>query len=232
MTTKTTRSLLAAAGVAWGALACAGEAPLLKEHPDSKAWENLFAADLSNAVNTKNVWSVQDGVLTATQDEALWTTKEYENFVLDLEFKNAPATNSGVILYCSDVGNWIPNSLEIQILDDTAEKWGKVDKTWLCAGIFGHLAPAKQVVKKAGEWNRMTIAAKGPRVCVMLNGEVTVDADLKQWTSAKKNPDGSAIPEWLSKPMAELTMKGRIGFQGKHGDAPIYFRNIRIRAIK
>jgi hypothetical protein len=224
--------LFAAACLGGSVLAYAGEAPLLKAHPDSKAWEDLVAADLSNVINTKNVWSFKEGVLTATEDQALWTNKEYENFAVDLEFKNAPASNSGVIVYCSDLNNWIPNSLEIQILDDYAEKWSKVEKTWLCAGLFGHLAPAKQVVKKAGEWNRMTVACKGSRITVLLNGEMTVDADLKQWTSAKTNPDGSKIPPWLSKPKAELVTKGRIGLQGKHGDAPIFFRNLKIKALE
>jgi hypothetical protein len=80
--------LFAAACLGGSVLAYAGEAPLLKAHPDSKAWEDLVAADLSNVINTKNVWSFKEGVLTATEDQALWTNKEYENFAVDLEFKN------------------------------------------------------------------------------------------------------------------------------------------------
>ena len=46
------------------------------------------------------------------------------------------------------------------------------------------------------------------------------------------NPDGSEIPSWLSKPLAELPTRGRIGFQGKHAGAPIWFRNIKIKLLK
>jgi len=53
------------------------------------------------------------------------------------------------------------------------------------------------VVKKPGEWNRMTIACKGPRISIVLNGELVTDIDMKKWTSATKNPDGSDIPAWL-----------------------------------
>jgi hypothetical protein len=56
--------------------------------------------------------------------------------------------------------------------------------------------------------------------------------DMSLWTSAKTNPDGSEIPSWLSTPFAELPTQGRIGFQGKHAGAPIWFRNIRIRELK
>jgi hypothetical protein len=136
-----------------------------------------------------------------------------------------------VIVYASNMENWIPNSVEIQIADDYAEKWAKAPKTWHCAAIFGHLAPTKETVKKPGEWNRMTITCRGPRIYVALNGEMVTAMDMKKWTSATKNPDGSEIPPWLSNPLAELKTKGHIGLQGKHGGVPIYFRNVKIREL-
>lgn len=199
--------------------------------PVEPAWTDLFAADLSNADFPAGVWTVADGVLTASEDLAIWTKTDHENFVLDLEFMTAPGTNSGVIVYCSDVGNWIPNSVEVQIADDFAEEWAKAPATWHCGAIFGHLAPAKSAVKPAGEWNRYTITCAGKRITVELNGETVTDMDMGLWTSAKTNPDGGEIPAWLSRPKAELETKGRIGFQGKHAGAPIYFRNIRIREL-
>ena len=104
-------------------------------------------------------------------------------------------------------------------------------KTWQCAAIFGHLAAKKSAVKKPGEWNRMTITCKGPVIEVMLNGEAVTKMDMKKWTSAKKNPDGSEIPPWLSKPKAELATRGHVGLQGKHGGVPIYFRNLKIKKL-
>ena len=215
----------------WAATGFAGEAARPKAHPDSTGWENLFTEDLSNAVLPEGVWSVSDGVLTATEDKNIWTKKEYGNFILDLEFKNAEGTNSGVIVHCSDLKNWIPNSVEIQIADDTAEKWSKSPKTWQCGAAFGHLAPTKSAVKKPGEWNRYTITCVGSMIHVMLNGERVCVMDMTKWTSAKQNPDGSEIPAWLSKPVASLALKGHIGFQGKHAGAPIWFRNIRIKEL-
>ena len=86
-------------------------------------------------------------------------------------------------------------------------------------------------MKKAGEWNRMTITCKAKMVYVLLNGEQVTVCDMSKWTSAKKNPDGSDIPPWLSKPMADLLLKGHIGLQGKHAGAPIYFRNMKIKPL-
>lgn len=172
-------------------------------------------------------------VLTAEKDSALWLKGDWENFELDFEYKLDPGANSGVIIYCSDVKSWIPNSVEVQLLDDYADKWKNDAPHLKGAGLYGHLGPkVAGTTRRAGAWNRMTIRAQGKRVQVVHNGVLTVDADLSAWTSAKVNPDGSKIPPWLSRPWADLPTRGRIGFQGKHGQAKPYFRNISIRALK
>ena len=199
--------------------------------PKDEGWSDLFEYDLSDASAPKGVWSYEGGVLTASQDKNIWTRKLYSDFILDLEFKTADGTNSGVVVHCSDANNWIPNSVEIQIADDFAEQWAKSPASWHCGAIFGHLAPAKSMVKKPGQWNSMTITCKGKTIGVTLNGEQVAVMDMAKWTSAKTNPDGSKIPDWLSKPKAELPLRGRIGLQGKHAGAPIYFRNIRIKEL-
>ena len=204
-----------------------------KGHPDTTGpgWKDSLKADLSDTIHPKGVWSVTDGVLTATKDQCLWSKKQYEDFTIDLEFKTAANTNSGVIVHCSDTRRWIPNSVEIQIADDHG-KWATSPKSWQCGAIFGHLPATRQkVVKKPGQWNRFTITCKGKIITVVLNGEQVAVMDMSKWTSAKKNPDGSSIPGWLNKPKASLPLKGHVGFQGKHAGAPIYFRNIKIKEL-
>jgi len=201
-------------------------------HPDVTGWIDLFLPDLSNAEYPAGVWTFADGILTASEDQCIWTKKDYKNFVIDLEFMTAAGTNSGVIVYASDTKDWIPNSVEIQIADDFAEEWAKSPATWHCGAIFGHLAPARSVVKKPGEWNRYTISCRGPMITVILNDEKITEMDMRKWTSVKTNPDGSEIPAWLSRPKAQLATGGRIGLQGKHAGAPIYFRNIKIKPLR
>lgn len=200
-------------------------------HPDVTDWQDLFADDLSNAKFPEGIWTFEEGILTASEDQAIWTEYDYDNFMLDLEFKTDTGTNSGVILYCTDIDNWIPNSIEIQIADDYAEKWASSPSTWQCGAVFGHLPAAKSVVKQPGKWNRFTITCVDKMVFVLLNDEQIIEMDMKLWTDAKKNPDGSEIPSWLSKPVAELPTHGFIGFQGKHAGAPIFFRNLKIKEL-
>ncbi len=210
-----------------------GQVPPTK-HPNTneKGWENLFEANLSNAIYSKGIWSLENGVLTATEDQAIWSEKDYDNFIIDLEFKTAEGTNSGVMVYATDLENWIPNSVEIQIADDYSEEWSKSPATWQCGAIFGRLAASKHMVKKPGKWNHYTITCKDKNIWVMLNGEMVTEMDMSKWTAVQTNPDGSEIPEWLNKPLATLPTHGHIGLQGKHAGAPIWFRNIKIKELE
>jgi hypothetical protein len=198
------------------------------QQPD---WQPLFEKDLSNAMDEKGVWYYDDDVLTASEDACIFTNVEYENFIIDLEFINEQGTNSGVIVYCTDRNDWIPNSVEVQIADD----YYFMDKDWspnfMCGGVFGHLPPKSTLVKKAGEWNHMNIRCEGQQITVKLNGKISADMNMSQWTSGTINPDGSEIPSWLPTPFAELPTKGYIGLQGKHGEANIYFRNVKIAGL-
>lgn len=204
-------------------------------HADPGKWRPLVDDDLSDTTlagkNADRAWVLESpGTWRSDIDRMLFTRESYENFVLDLEFKNAPGTNGGIILYCSDVANWVPNSAEVQIADDTCPKWSADPKT-RCGSFYGRQPATKFLVKKPGEWNRCTVTCIGKKVTVELNGETVNRFDLARFTDAKRNPDGSKAPGWLSKPPAGLPQKGHIGFQGKHGAAPIWYRNIRIREL-
>mgnify|MGYP000131525329 FL=1 len=174
---------------------------------DNNKWKPLFGKNLENANYNPEVWSETD-------------------------FKTDVGTNSGVVVYCTDTKDWIPNSVEIQIADDHCEKWGNGKPYEKCGAIYGHLGAVQdKVVKKPGEWNHMRIKCAGQHIMVILNGKKVTEMDMSKWTSGTKNPDGSDIPSWLPKPFAELPTKGFIGLQGKHGDSLIWFRNIKIRSL-
>jgi len=178
------------------------------------------------------VWTIDDaGVMTASKDRAIWSTVDYENFILDFDYKLEAAANSGVLIYVIDKDNWIPGSIEIQLLDDNHERWRKDAPHLKNSSLYGHLAPLATPGKPAGEWNHMTVTAKGQSIKVELNGVKTIDADISAWKDAKKNPNGTRIPPWLSTPWATIPTTGRIGFQGMHGGAKPFFRNVRVAAI-
>ncbi|OGS15514.1 MAG: hypothetical protein A2234_04495 [Elusimicrobia bacterium RIFOXYA2_FULL_58_8] len=215
-------------------------AALADDHPridPAQGWQSLFnGKDLSGWVQRDvtawkprpGTWAVEDGVITRKGSGYLVSEKTYGDFILDLEFKVAEKTNSGVFLrHPAKPGvkpYWRDGALEIQILNS----W-KVDKPTMhdCGSLYDMQGPAKNTMKKPGQWNRMTMTAQGSRIEVVLNGAKILAADLDRWTEAGKNPDGT--PCKYAKPMKDMPRTGYIMLQD-HG-TPVWFRNIFVKEL-
>ena len=199
-----------------------------KGHPTTDAqdgWRDLFAKDLSNCIYKPGSWVMKDGVLTRNGGGNIWTKEKYGDFILDLEFKVAKGSNSGVFLRGDRVEDkdWWQRTIEVQIHDTTdGSKYGA------CGAIYDCLAPSKNMVKKTGEWNRYTITCKANKIYVVLNGEQIIDMDLNLWTEAHRNPDGTQNK--FSTAYKDMPRTGHIGLQD-HGD-PVWFRNIKIKTLE
>lgn len=211
-------------------LPCLAATALAFSPAQAQEFEALFKDDLSNATFPEGVWTRDaEGVLTASEDMIIWTKDDYDDFILRLEFKNGEGTNSGVFVHASDTKAWVSDSIEVQLADDFSPKWADKPRSWQCGAIFGRQGAYAKAVKKPGEWNQMTIICSGPLITVHLNGQRVNSIDLRDFNSAQTNPDGSTPPRWLTKKSpASLPHRGKIGFQGKHGGAPIYLRNVEV----
>lgn len=135
----------------------------------------------------------------------LWSTRTYDNFVLDLEFKVAAGGSSGVFLRSTSQRSY----LQAQIRDSHGQP-GLGNNT--AGAVVDVAGPTKNMAKPAGEWNRMIITCDGNRMQVELNGEQIVNTDLSK------------------SPRARAPRAGRIGFEA--ASSPIAFRNIRIKELK
>ena len=101
------------------------------------------------------------------------------------------------------------SGFEVQILDTHGkQKFGAHD----CGGVIGTSAPAKMVVKPAGQWNRYTITLKDSHLKVKLNNVPIQDLDISK-TMLKDRP-----------------AKGYISFQDEA--KRIWYRNVRIKELK
>jgi hypothetical protein len=186
--------------------------------------KDLFAPDLSNAVNADH-WKWENGELVARDHETLWTKESYSNFVLDLDFKVAKESNSGVFLRSGNIKDVLA-APEIQVHENTdGSKYGMV------AAIYDAMPPKKDMSKPVGEWNHYTITCKDSLITVVFNGEEVIHADLNDWKEVGKNPDGT--PNKFKVALKDWSHTGPIGLQGLHGkaQAPVWYRNIKIKTI-
>ena len=198
------------------------------DKPADKGFKNLIATDLSNCDFEPGTWTMTDGVLASASqnNKNIWTKETYTDFVLDLEFKVAKDTNSGVIYHATTIKgwDWVQQAFEVQI----ADSYGKeITRTGTTGAIFDALAPTANTMKPVGQWNHMNITVKGSVTKVVLNGTEVTNMDVNLWDTANKNPDGSKNK--YKKPLKDFPRSGVIGLQD-HG-YPVWYRNIKIRNL-
>lgn len=190
-----------------------------------EGYKPLFEKELSNATLEEGGWAWEDEVLAAKGKGDIWTKERYGDFVLDLEFRCDPETNSGVFIRCDSIKNWLHTAIEVQVLQPN-DKYE--NDRHHCGGIFDCLAPAKLAVKPAGEWNHFVIIAKDNLIWVYLNDELVTRMDLDQWTEPHKNPDGTKNK--FKYAYKDLSREGHIGLQF-HGN-PVWYRNLKIKPLE
>ena len=196
-----------------------------KPHPDTAGWQPLFAADLADANLKPSSWFWDQGMLVARTHDTLWTKRPYGDFILDLEFKVAAESNSGVFLRSGDTSKVLA-ALEIQVHESAdSALYGEV------GSIYNAKAPARKMARPTGEWNRFTLTCRGSQVSLIFNGEEVYAVDLEDWKEARRNPDGTANKFPVA--LREFSRRGPIGLQGLHGkaQAPVWYRNLRIREL-
>ena len=150
----------------------------------------------------------------------LFTKKEYANFVLRFEFKLEPGGNNGIAIRAPMQGHTSRAGMEIQVLDDDAERYKHLKPYQYHGSVYGMVPAKRGHLKPPGQWNQEEILCDGPHVKVTLNGTVIVDADLSRIPDPPM--DGQPHPGRLRK-------TGYVGFIG-HGSR-VEFRNVRIKEL-
>ncbi len=180
--------------------------------------------DLTGWQGATDGYQVKRGVLISSKDAhgTIYTKKEYDNFLLRLEFRNEPGGNNGIGLR-TPLGGEQPGfaSMEIQILDDEHPRWKDLKPVQYTGAVYGVSAPRRGHLKPAGKWNKMEILADGPRIKVTLNGTQITDVDLSK--VGPQEIHGHQLT-------GLLRAKGFLAICGHNQHTE--FRNIRIRELK
>ena len=149
----------------------------------------------------KNGWKVLDGVLTnAEPGNNLLTDRKFTDFQLKVEFRYPAKSNSGI---------YLRGRYELQIEDN----FGLEAESHRIGGVYGHLTPAVNAAKPAGEWQTYEATLVGRVLTVVLNGERVIDRQVIPGIT------GGALDSDEGAP-------GPILLQGDHG--PVEFRKITL----
>jgi len=204
-------------------------------------WTPLFDGESIDGWHTygKNTvgqaWEVEDGALhldVANRQPGsggdLVTDQTYDDFDLKLEWKIAPAGNSGVIFYVHEdtaqFNQTWNTGLEMQVVDNERHPDAKIQKH-RAGDLYDLVASNKETVKPAGEWNQAEIISKDGQLELYLNGNKAVSTTLwddswKALVAGSKFNSMSGFGTYKS---------GKIALQD-HGDE-VWFRNIMIKEL-
>jgi hypothetical protein len=152
--------------------------------------------------------------------------KQWDDFVLSLDFKISKGCNSGVFVRTypltprpgKDVGF---NGIEVQVLDSPTAGYHDT------GAFYDLVKPAKNAMKPVGEWNHMVITCDRNNLAVELNGEKINRMDLNEWKEPNKRPDGSSHKFDIA--YKDHPRKGFIGLQD-HG-AACWYKNIKLKPL-
>jgi hypothetical protein len=213
----------------------------LSEQEKQDGWKLLFDGKTTagwRGYNMKEMpkgWQVLEGALVRVKGGAggkgagggddIITLQQYEDFELSLEWKIAAGGNSGVLYRVAEgaTTSWHV-APEMQVLDNA--KYPGRDKRQLAGACYDLYAPAKDVSKPAGQWNKAKVLAKGKHVEHWLNGQKIVEYELgsDDWNSR--------LAKSKFKDLAHFAKagKGHICLQD-HSDR-VEYRNIKIRVLR
>jgi len=167
----------------------------MAEDVNTPGFRDLFnGKDLSGWVNVntdEDTWSIKDKTLLCTGKPigVIRTDRQYENFILELEWKHLTAGgNSGVFVWSDGVppdGQRLPKGVEIQILElDWAVQHNQTD-AYVHGEIFGtgglttvpdnprgeRSKSFEKRCKGKGIWNKYTIVCVDGVIKLAVNGK-------------------------------------------------------------
>jgi hypothetical protein len=169
-------------------------------------------------------YEIKDGAIAckAGKGGTIYFDEELTDFTVRLEIKLAPGGNNGLAIRYPGTGDTAYVGMcELQVLDDDAPKYAKLDPRQYHGSAYGMVAAKRGHQKPVGEWNVEEVTVKGSTIKVVLNGETILDTDLSK-------VDMANVMAHKEHPGKDRT-KGFFGFAG-HND-PIQFRNISIKKL-
>ncbi len=168
-------------------------------------------------------WELKDGVLGTSESPGgyIWSKKSFENFEISLDYKTSEKCNSG-LFFRTDPKNAVQGGFEIQI-----GSAGLYSGKHVVGALYDAKEPSAAAGKPDGEWNQMILTCDGPKITVVLNGQNILEANIDDWTTGNKNPDGTKNK--FKTALKDLPRTGKLGLQ-YHGH-PVWFRNIKLKQL-
>jgi hypothetical protein len=199
------------------------EANKLLRGKDPEGFARVFnGKDLDGWAGPVNEYEVRDEAVVCQKGKGgtIFTKAEYADFVARMEIKIPKSGNNGLaIRYPGQGDTAYVGMCELQVLDDSAPGYAKLDPRQYHGSAYGMTASHRGFQRPAGEWNYQEVTVKGSTIKVELNGTMILNTDLSKVTEYMANSPH---------PGKDRT-SGHFGFAGHGSD--VMFRNVSIKKL-
>ncbi|MCH2112227.1 MAG: DUF1080 domain-containing protein [Planctomycetes bacterium] len=190
---------------------------------DKRGFRSIFNGNsFKGWAGATDEYQIEDGAILCKPGSGgnLYTKREWSDFQARFEFQLPPGGNNGLaIRYPGEGTPAYQGMCELQVLDNTAEKYANLKEYQFHGSAYGMFPAHRGFLREVGAWNFEQVTVQGSRIQVELNGFLILDCDLSELpesVDAKKHPGKDRTT-------------GFFGFAG-HGD-PVRFRAIQMRDL-
>ena len=221
----------------------------LQTHGGEIRWRNIFireiAAEEANTILTKrdasgsrsifngkdlsgwggpiDNYDVRDGAILCKPGKGgtIYTKEDYSDFVARLEFKLPPGGNNGLaIRYPGSGDTAYVGMCELQVLDNSAEQYMKLDPRQYHGSAYGMVAAHREFLRMVGSGISGKSLSRGSTIQGGTERTTILETDLSKIDQP-----------WTIRPILEkIEVRSASGFAGPQ--RPVQFRNIEVKALK
>ena len=196
---------------------------LSAEKKDDNGFEPLFNGKNFDGwviMGKKEGWTINDAVIRSDGGQGgkwLRTKKQYNNFILKVDWKVSKGGNSGVFIRTDRDLELSPDGLRLTTGYEVQISNARRDDSHCTGSLYGFVAVKPRPNESADKWHTFEIRCQNNKVTVMSDGLQCIHFDQSTNEATKKKP-----------------VKGYIGLQDSHSPKGHYieYRNVRIKTLE
>lgn len=202
-------------------------------------WELLFdGKDINKSwrgykmESAPTKWEIEDGAIFFNPNNYgtggdIISREQYGEFEFSLEWKVAPASNSGIFYLAVESDDYkfpYETAPEMQVLDDNRHGDGKIEQH-RSGDLYDLIKSRVENVKAVGEWNKVLIKVKANNLEHWQNGELVIKTTMwdDNWAALIKDSKFSTWPGFGQAKIGHLALQD-------HGD-PVWYKNIKVKKL-
>ena len=172
-----------------------------------------------------DAWERQGNIISCRGTGGGWlrTVAEYSDFHLLFDYRLQAGGNTGLGIRCPSEGNPTFTGIELQLLDETAEKYKELREDQYTGSIYYHAAPiTKPKLNPPGEWNSCEVICIGDQLTVKINSVIVNEVNLAQRRDQTSKPAKSTT-------LAHRPPLGHLALQSH--PSSVDFRNLVLKDL-